>query len=860
MRLLRGISSRSPSLVQQDVRSIVEAAFYHESTVLSSDVTIPWYIIDPTGYLIAAQRRRIASAKAIESSASRKRQELRRTPNGKSSRLFPRRHVRILQTIKVAVYTRMTVFPAWDIVASIALLFTVAVTPFEVGFLPPPESALEPLFLLNRVVDGIFLTDILLHFFIMIPAKGSASARGLSGEWEFRLSVIAAHYLRGWFVIDVLSVAPSVFDILPLLESDGDSSYSRGTAALRAIRALRLVKLIRVVRASRLFTHLREQVSLPNSTIKLFSLAFRFLLLLHSFACVVGIMTTFAESPLQTWMATHGYCRPTGEGIDAQTGLLRYECVRPSSRYLNCLWWAFIMVVTQTTHPEYGPYDAYVPTNSSGAEEAETDTYGGFTLGEQVVVLVLLILGTFLFSLLFGELLVSMTHDDPERIRHTNEIDNLNRFCKRHGLDVNLRRELRRYFFETVELRATERSTDALRKLSPMLVDKVTWHIHERWLDEVPCFKFGSDYKRWGRRIAPEERRAFLIDLVKSMELAVFAPKEVPPSHRLYFLTQGSVVYARRGLARTLGPGSHWGEYDVMLTSSEQKGKATTTTYAHVQYIARAAMLTLKERYPAPFRAVLAWVIYHAMCAQVVTQLRDKKAAVQRKAIRQPSTRRVAFSPETRRIERQPSHLGKHLGATAKLPPIAPLAIELAPLEELVKLKKLIDGAVERRFVTAEGMLQVRERELSELQQAFQSAFEQHSSAIFSAVGPIKPPTGMSCPDGPACRGSIGGSGGSFLSSPDGLLVAPPMLETCGPAVPPADLPRPNLPAEKKEEGWGFGSWRFGGESAEASKKSAKKAIRASWHSGEVVTSTSTTAPSTEWKEPESLNDRLLYV
>ena len=40
----------------------------------------------------------------------------------------------------------------WDAITSLALLFTALVTPFEVSYLPPPESARDGLFVINRPV------------------------------------------------------------------------------------------------------------------------------------------------------------------------------------------------------------------------------------------------------------------------------------------------------------------------------------------------------------------------------------------------------------------------------------------------------------------------------------------------------------------------------------------------------------------------------------------------------------------------------------------------------------------------------------------------------------------------------------
>ena len=54
----------------------------------------------------------------------------------------------------------------WDAVAGLALIFTAIVTPFEVAFLPPvdvTEGLHSPLFLLNRLIYLIFITDMLLQ-------------------------------------------------------------------------------------------------------------------------------------------------------------------------------------------------------------------------------------------------------------------------------------------------------------------------------------------------------------------------------------------------------------------------------------------------------------------------------------------------------------------------------------------------------------------------------------------------------------------------------------------------------------------------------------------------------------------------
>eukprot|EP00965_Chrysotila_dentata_P222733 6193142-Pleurochrysis_carterae.AAC.2 len=55
----------------------------------------------------------------------------------------------------------------WDAITGMALVFTALVTPYEVAFLSAASSPLDPLFIINRVVDLIFLADMVVQFLLM---------------------------------------------------------------------------------------------------------------------------------------------------------------------------------------------------------------------------------------------------------------------------------------------------------------------------------------------------------------------------------------------------------------------------------------------------------------------------------------------------------------------------------------------------------------------------------------------------------------------------------------------------------------------------------------------------------------------
>eukprot|EP00966_Prymnesium_polylepis_P321021 7377342-Prymnesium_polylepis.5 len=83
--------------------------------------------------------------------------------------------------------------PYWDGITTVALCFTALVTPYEVAYLKPDNIVL---FVINRVVDLAFGTDIVIQFFLSFPTADSSGT-----HWVLDLGAIARHYLRGWFLL-----------------------------------------------------------------------------------------------------------------------------------------------------------------------------------------------------------------------------------------------------------------------------------------------------------------------------------------------------------------------------------------------------------------------------------------------------------------------------------------------------------------------------------------------------------------------------------------------------------------------------------------------------------------------------------
>ena len=94
----------------------------------------------------------------------------------------------------------------WDAIISISLVFTALCTPVEVGFLSiPPNKWKDPLFLVNRLVDIVFLLDMMLQFVLMYNPNSIVSNTSSSSGWVDDARQIARHYLFSrWFCLEVI--------------------------------------------------------------------------------------------------------------------------------------------------------------------------------------------------------------------------------------------------------------------------------------------------------------------------------------------------------------------------------------------------------------------------------------------------------------------------------------------------------------------------------------------------------------------------------------------------------------------------------------------------------------------------------
>ena len=200
-----------------------------------------------------------------------------------------------------------------DALSTLALLYTAIFTPFEASFLAPTIGAaswIDGWFLINRVLDVIFLVDMGFQFFIAYEMRDPRGGR----TWVFDQRSVIRHYVTRWFPLDAFTLfVPAGFDFS--LAGMEENNGSEGTAAefagnmsiLRVLRCLRLVKLVRLIRASRVYERWKTKISLSHAQMTWVQIFVAIILSAHWGACIMSLQASLHNSPQDTWIGENLY-------------------------------------------------------------------------------------------------------------------------------------------------------------------------------------------------------------------------------------------------------------------------------------------------------------------------------------------------------------------------------------------------------------------------------------------------------------------------------------------------------------------------------------------------------------------------
>ena len=162
---------------------------------------------------------------------------------------------------------------AWDLTSVALLLYVAIMIPLRACF-DMEVQLWSGVFWFDAIVDVFFICDVALNFRTSFFDK--------NGFREERPKKMAMHYIKGWFVIDLVSCLP--FGYVGYLPSSQDEVGGSDLKALKAFRLIRMTKLLRLARIKKILTKYGSDVNFQQYLSIGFTL-FTILFLMHMLAC-----------------------------------------------------------------------------------------------------------------------------------------------------------------------------------------------------------------------------------------------------------------------------------------------------------------------------------------------------------------------------------------------------------------------------------------------------------------------------------------------------------------------------------------------------------------------------------------------
>ena len=385
----------------------------------------------------------------------------------------------------------------WDILVLLALAFTALVTPVETAFFKSPaslEEAIDVLFIVNRIVDAIFIVDIFLNF--ATPVYSSQHARMV---WTH--SEIALEYARFWLWIDVVSVIP--FDIIALLGNDQELGKLAG---LSVLRLLRLAKLLRIFRASRILRRWESAISISHNRVQLAKFAFTIVLLAHWMACGFKLVQVL-EATTPNWLTDY-----FENDFAANSTIVPWE-----SQYVAALYWA-VMTITTIGYGDVNP---------------ATDP-------ERWYAVLAMLFGGSVYAYIIGSVCGIVASMDEIETHFHQRIDHLNRYLRDNEVPNAMRWKIREFFYDSKNAQKRQGTAHLLHDLSPDMREQLALHVKALAVNAVPYIAYSP----------VSEKKVFLTALALELKEKVFPSLETighpsEKSRSLLVISKGAVLLNR---------------------------------------------------------------------------------------------------------------------------------------------------------------------------------------------------------------------------------------------------------------------------------------------------------------------------
>lgn len=312
-----------------------------------------------------------------------------------------------------------------------------------------------------------------------------------------------------------------------------------------------------------------------------------------------------------------------------------------------------------------------------------------YTTSERIFAIVAMVVGAWIFAYGITNVVAMVANlNAADGVFHL-KMDELNDYMEARQLPVQLRFEIREFFFNARMSTESKLTNEAkiLAELSALLRSKIAFAINDSVLSKMPFF-MGADHN-------------FLMELALSMRMVCFPPMEEvilegEIGEEMFFIFRGVVEIVKEGVQLgLLGQKQYFGEMAILNQNCLRTATVRTLCFCELRMLTREKFLIALAHFPAMKQRI----------AKIVDQRSRRKPMGAAGGGGPPSVRRTSSSPSLDKMAATiPSNMDKKTVREIAMP---------APETTLNRISQLNTGSF--RVQAAEGDLESIQTKVDEL-------------------------------------------------------------------------------------------------------------------------------------------------
>ncbi|CAL7938743.1 unnamed protein product [Xylocopa violacea] len=473
----------------------------------------------------------------------------------------------------------------WDLCMLLLLVANLIILPVAISFFNDDLSTRWIAF--NCLSDTIFLIDIVVNFRTGIMQQDNAEQVILDPK------LIAKHYLRTWFFLDLISSIPLDYIFLIFNQFQDFSESFQILHAGRALRILRLAKLLSLVRLLRLSRLVRyvsqweevyilqnlqkkrterrgrlssDNMSKKKSGFSKSDLIFKFLNMASVFMRIFNLICMMLL--IGHWSGCLQFLIPMLQGFPSNSWVAINEL--QDSFWLEQYSWALFKAMSHMLCIGYGRF----PPQS---------------LTDMWLTMLSMISGATCYALFLGHATNLIQSLDSSRRQYREKVKQVEEYMAYRKLPREMRQRITEYFEHRYQGKFFDEEL-ILGELSEKLREDVINYNCRSLVASVPFFANADSN--------------FVSDVVTKLRYEVFQPgdiiiKEGTIGSKMYFIQEGivDIVMANGEVATSLSDGSYFGEI-CLLTNARRVASVRAETYCNLFSLSVDHFNAVLDQYP----------------------------------------------------------------------------------------------------------------------------------------------------------------------------------------------------------------------------------------------------------------------